>query len=1112
MLIPALAAMFRHLLKPETSTRSSRSVEYFGWLELGLGWAILIAPHVSASILHLPAISDLDANYLRVVGVLVVALGVLYIVSGRMNAQGFVVASLLDRPLVPVIMAVLWSREILPGPVAIAFSISDFGSFLWTAFAWRMDILHGQNIGGPGLEGQTRASRSIELSGWLSVMAGVVILVMPNFVEALLGISAPSIPGPNYLQLAGLLIGGLGVLFVAGGSLNADDFLLASLLARSLTPIILFALWWKVDLPTGLALPLSLATIASVLCTILALQKDLRYGRNIRRVPTIAKWIAGFVAFVSGVMRNARTFHPDGRVFLGTVLPLHPADASLAAAAERLAGSSLMRIGMGVMKRGMPHWMADAIPDAPSIATRFFNSSRPGGSFMERCPGEDLDLLATAGGDRLWKLLLNLATGSRMCGLHKFDYFQNLYSADVPYRIGENKLEVWIRLSPERDANLRAPQSDSEREQRLTEAVARRAMIHIEVQRVDAPTDPFVPIAEIRFENEIEIDQEALHFEPVDGRGFEPYGFLTDLRKSVYPASVQSRSHTEAQRMYRDHHVSDRLGQYINEVPADPLDEDGRVANAPVNACSPFKRNRWTSIFLFAVSVVLVISVLYLAQRFSRDRPVDYTDNAMFFERGSTGGEKIDGIPYWIWVALPELFPEYLPDKKPGHGYSVFGMIYEEHDDPRYALPLGMSRRNVSGLDLVYLNCAACHTGTVRDAPGAKQRWIAGMPAHQFNLGAWGKFLTTIPKDQKFTPQRILDQIDAMQDDSHRLVPKPDFIDRMILRYYAVYLMRDKLLVLGQRLSFIDNSTWGPGRVDTFNAPKALLNFPMEHADPKELMGNCDFPSVWNQGPRKGMQLHWDGNNTSVDERNLSAAFGTGAYPPVLDTERILRMARFLETAEPPAYPYPIDKPLAERGRPIYERYCAHCHGTPQPPFRNKVPAQGECDDQKSDAECVGTVDPIEKIGTDPSRLDSYTWLLAVNQSTLYAGYEKDWGFDENYPQRFHLFRKTHGYANMPLDGIWLRAPYLHNGSVPNLRELLEPSSARTKLFYRGNNVFDSQNVGFVSNVEEQGGREFYRFDTSQRGNGNQGHEGQAYGTQLPADEKRALIEYLKTF
>jgi hypothetical protein len=315
--------------------------------------------------------------------------------------------------------------------------------------------------------------------------------------------------------------------------------------------------------------------------------------------------------------------------------------------------------------------------------------------------------------------------------------------------------------------------------------------------------------------------------------------------------------------------------------------------------------------------------------------------------------------------------------------------------------------------------------------------------------------------------------------------------------------MREKLTVLGQRLSFINTATWGPGRVDTFNAPKALLNFPMDKADHKELMGNVDFPSVWNQLPRKGMQLHWDGNNTSVDERNLSASFGTGAYPPILDVDGVLRMAKYLETAQPPAYPYEIDQALAARGAPVYKEYCAACHGTREAPFRSNPPRPDER---------VGTVVPIAKIATDRSRLDSYTWLLAVNQSTLYAGYEKDWGFNPPYPQRFSHFRKTQGYANMPLDGIWLRAPYLHNGSVPNLRELLEPASARTKVFYRGNDVYDPQNVGFVTNLPEQDGHKFYRLDTGQWGNGNQGHEGEIYGTNLPAAEKQALLEYLKTF
>src|SRR5450631_378528 len=261
------------------------------------------------------------------------------------------------------------------------------------------------------------------------------------------------------------------------------------------------------------------------------------------------------------------------------------------------------------------------------------------------------------------------------------------------------------------------------------------------------------------------------------------------------------------------------------------------------------------------------------------------------------------------------------------------------------------------------------------------------------------------------------------------------------------------------------------------------------------------------------MHLHWDGNNTVVDERNLSAAFGTGAYPPVLDSPRVLRMAKYLQTAQPPDYPYPIDRALAASGKPVYDRYCLSCHGTPKPPFRTTQVGESEsCDYSSPGAECVGTVVPLREIGTDPSRFNSYTWLLAVNQSTLYAGYEKDWGFGPSYPQRFQHFRKTHGYAGMPLDGLWLRAPYLHNGSVPTLKDLLNEWSERPKIFFRGNNVFDRENVGFISNVAEQNGSKFFSFDTSKVGNHNMGHEGELYGTQLDPGRKRALLEYLKTF
>jgi hypothetical protein len=70
---------------------------------------------------------------------LVSGVGMLYIVSGRVNATGFVFASLLDRPLVPFAMAILWYLEIVPGPLALIFSLQDFGSFLWTLTTWRVE-------------------------------------------------------------------------------------------------------------------------------------------------------------------------------------------------------------------------------------------------------------------------------------------------------------------------------------------------------------------------------------------------------------------------------------------------------------------------------------------------------------------------------------------------------------------------------------------------------------------------------------------------------------------------------------------------------------------------------------------------------------------------------------------------------------------------------------------------------------------------------------------------------------------------------------------------------------------------------------------------------------
>ena len=416
--------------------------------------------------------------------------------------------------------------------------------------------------------GQTRAARSVEGFGWIEIVLGSLILSAPDTMASLLGLPALSVQAANYTRILGLLVSGLGVLYVASGRLNSTEFAFASMLDRPLVPFVMVVLVRKDIVPGPLAIAFSISDFASFLWTFFAWRRDQRLGLPADDRNWSTRLVAAFFRFTSGVVRNARTFHPEGRTFLASVASLNPSGPALARAADRLTGDALVRVGMGVMKRGMPRWLADRIPDAPSMALRIFTGTRADEVRLERKPGEDLDLLCTAGGDRLWKLLLNLSTGGFMYGLHAFDYFTNIYYADVHYRTDDGALDVWIRLAPEVEGiglTPAAPADGLGRETRLTSAVAQRAAMRIEVQRTDSGREPFVPIAELRFLEEIQVDQEALHFDPVDGRGFRPYGALTVLRRSVYPASAHGRASSRQEREQREHEgVLKRLSRYFH--------------------------------------------------------------------------------------------------------------------------------------------------------------------------------------------------------------------------------------------------------------------------------------------------------------------------------------------------------------------------------------------------------------------------------------------------------------------------------------------------------------------------------------------------------------------
>jgi hypothetical protein len=426
--------------------------------------------------------------------------------------------------------------------------------------------------------------------------------------------------------------------------------------------------------------------------------------------------------------------------------------------------------------------------------------------------------------------------------------------------------------------------------------------------------------------------------------------------------------------------------------------------------------------------------------------------------------------------------PKICPDLLPPGGLAALGVLVEAGMDR----PIGVSRRYRLGTDFSGFNCAICHTGIYRKTPQSQPAIVLGMPSHQLDFQALTRFIVDCPMDERFTVQNVMARM-------REVGANLGWFDRLIYRFALIPRVRTQTAVLGAKIKLLleENTVtaWGRGRVDTFSPYKTLqFNWKLADLPRGELIGPSDFPSLWNQKPREGMELHWDGNNDSLAERNLSASLGAGVTPVTIDHPRLERVAKWVLTLDPPAYPFDVDRELASRGELLYAKYCMDCHADHR--FRD---GHYEANTQ------VGKVVPLAKIGTDPYRFNSYTYAFAGNQYTLYP--------DSKY--RFKHFHKTEGYANHPLDGIWARAPYLHNGSVPTLRDLLEPPEKRPKTFYRGYDVFDQQKVGFVSDVAEENGVRYTLIDTSEPGNSNAGH---LYATELSDADKDAIVEYMKTF
>jgi len=191
----------------------------------------------------------------------------------------------------------------------------------------------------------------------------------------------------------------------------------------------------------------------------------------------------------------------------------------------------------------------------------------------------------------------------------------------------------------------------------------------------------------------------------------------------------------------------------------------------------------------------------------------------------------------------------------------------------------------------------------------------------------------------------------------------------------------------------------------------------------------------------------------------------------------------FLYTVEPPKYPGLIDEQLAQQGKIVFENNCSHCHGT-----------------YGANGEYPNLLIPEAVIGTD-SLLNKSNYQY----SDMIEWYNKSWFSKGDHPAMLSPFN---GYIAPPLDGVWITAPYFHNGSVPTIEAVLN-SKLRPTYWTRNfdSTKYDYEKLGWQFQTLSSPGNK-YVYNTTLPGYGNYGH---TFGDQLTEAERKAVIEYLKT-
>ncbi len=437
-------------------------------------------------------------------------------------------------------------------------------------------------------------------------------------------------------------------------------------------------------------------------------------------------------------------------------------------------------------------------------------------------------------------------------------------------------------------------------------------------------------------------------------------------------------------------------------------------------------------------------------------------------------------------------------------------------------LPVGFAISGTAPDDYVGLTCAACHTGEWQYA--GKRLRIAG-GAGRLDLPAFERSLlraleVTVDDDAQFArfAARVGGDVTTLR--AQLAATAQRLRERARINHVDVDYGPGRLDAFGQIFNTI--SAEFLGRADNFHAPDAPVS----------------IPSLWNT-PRYD-RVQWNGSSPNdavaplvqnvttalavYGDIDLSKRHGLG-YRSSADVAALGRLQRWNTRLRSPVWPQPwfglLDDEAIGRGRNVFVHECSRCHADAP---------------RDEDGPLATVLVPLAEIGTDPRMADNFAAssvdaaMLAGRPALVLGGttlpkqaraidlvVHAALGATLQHPldalraawaghgkAAATTITDTRGYKAAPLAGIWATAPYLHNGSVPTLLDLLRPPAQRPRSFDPGTREFDPAKVGLSADTPA----DTWRFDTSVPGNDNGGHD---YGTRLDAAQKADLLTYLKS-